>query len=1158
MSKKEEVSSQSYLIGREQEPLQAVLRHSLEGYSIKFILPVSEPCLLHWGLSKRAGGVWTKPPKHCWPEGTESFDELAIRTPFVPKGDLHSELTIHLPDPLVWCSLEFVLYFPESGVYFKNRRYDFNFPLPCIWAPTISPEEALQKFIHGEGMRKVIELDSGHELAICRVKTDNGFKVAMACNEELPLFLHWGLSGPFNTGWFLPEKKYWPKGTLGYDEKAVRTPFIEKEKLAYLDLDFPSGGVEEPEGVQFLLYQPSENLWLKHNNNDLSVSLFRKKFDAPFEDEELVLMLQTVVGEEVGRSSWTLMHRYHLACDMLDSYGTKKGALEAIFVWLRYSAIRQLDWQRHYNTKPRDLAGAQRRLTDTLARLYIENPANRQWLRLIMQTVGRGGEGGQGQQIRDEILNIMHRHHIKEVKGIFMEEWHQKLHNNTTPDDISICLAYIAYLESNGRLDVFYEVLEKNGVTKERMANYDRAIVTEPNFYADKKDGLIHDFYNYLKILKAVHGGAELEDAFHRVQGRLDGGMRSRVEGVLGCESCIPEIIHIRQDLAPRIENEKDYSALLDYLYFDIALEDTSRRMFEALGQNADYYSLLVHAIEGCELGDYPCELELCRRQWLMLLNRRNDDKIWNLEALANIERIGRIVQERAADVSGLLQPLAEFLGKHFACAEWTVKLFAEEVVRGGAGFPVSKLVTALSSKVREASGMGGWQVISPGEVTAKVLTVEALHAVQEEVYQEPVILLSTIAGGDEEPPQGAVGIVTRVAPDLVSHLSVRARNLGVVFCACFEDDIFEKLQANEGKTITFRTLPSGKAEFFEADTISADNKSASSQQFDCSGVHAREFTSWAVGAKDFTREILGGKSNNLNLLRGKVSPWIKLPASMAVPFGACEKTLGENPVIEKRLNELLELAQKQPSVYLPKMREEVLTLNEPVGFKEAFLEIYNSDERFGDCEWEFIWKAVKKVWASKWNERAFLSRRNLGLAHDKLQMAVLVQQVVRADYAFVIHTVNPLSGDKDEVFAEVVLGLGETLVGNYPGRSLGFTCRKSDLAINILTMPGKSLGLYGGGVIFRSDSNGEDLEGFAGAGLYDSYLAQDPVERELDYTDEKIMRDAGFRDDLLRKIGRIAIEVENICGSAQDIEGAVEDGEFYVVQNRPQVGNML
>ena len=155
------------------------------------------------------------------------------------------------------------------------------------------------------------------------------------------------------------------------------------------------------------------------------------------------------------------------------------------------------------------------------------------------------------------------------------------------------------------------------------------------------------------------------------------------------------------------------------------------------------------------------------------------------------------------------------------------------------------------------------------------------------------------------------------------------------------------------------------------------------------------------------------------------------------------------------------------------------------------------------------------------------LSRRARGVAHESLRMAVLIQQVVPADYAFVIHTANPLSGNCDEIYAEVVLGLGETLVGNYPGRALGFLCRKRDLQIELLSYPGKSVGLYGKGVIFRSDSNGEDLEGFAGAGLYDSVLAEEPEQRLLDYQGEKLVWDQGFRDELLRSIARAGLEVE-------------------------------
>src|ERR1039457_5273222 len=101
--------------------------------------------------------------------------------------------------------------------------------------------------------------------------------------------------------------------------------------------------------------------------------------------------------------------------------------------------------------------------------------------------------------------------------------------------------------------------------------------------------------------------------------------------------------------------------------------------------------------------------------------------------------------------------------------------------------------------------------------------------------------------------------------------------------------------------------------------------------------------------------------------------------------------------------------------------------------------------------------------------------------------MAVLIQEVVEAEYAFVLHTVNPINGHHDELYAEIVRGLGETLVGNYPGRAMSFVFAKAARRATVLAYPGKSIGLFGGGLIFRSDSNAEDLAGYAGAGLYRS-----------------------------------------------------------------------
>ena len=91
--------------------------------------------------------------------------------------------------------------------------------------------------------------------------------------------------------------------------------------------------------------------------------------------------------------------------------------------------------------------------------------------------------------------------------------------------------------------------------------------------------------------------------------------------------------------------------------------------------------------------------------------------------------------------------------------------------------------------------------------------------------------------------------------------------------------------------------------------------------------------------------------------------------------------------------------------------------------------------------------------------------------------MSVLAQPVVDADYAFVIHTVNPSSNDKTELYAEVVMGLGETLVGNFPGRALSFVVKKDvmeegDNAPHILGFPSKNvlLKIPRPTIIFRSD----------------------------------------------------------------------------------------
>nr|GFC85075.1 alpha-glucan water dikinase, chloroplastic [Tanacetum cinerariifolium] len=146
-----------------------------------------------------------------------------------------------------------------------------------------------------------------------------------------------------------------------------------------------------------------------------------------------------------------------------------------------------------------EISQAQDRLINMLQNVYRSRPQYSELLRMIMSSVGRGGDGDVGQRIRDEILVIQRKNNCK---GGMMEEWHQKLHNNTSPDDVIICQALIDYIKSDMDISVYWNTLNTNGITKERLLSYDRAIHNEPKFSRDQKEGLLRDLGHYMRTLK--------------------------------------------------------------------------------------------------------------------------------------------------------------------------------------------------------------------------------------------------------------------------------------------------------------------------------------------------------------------------------------------------------------------------------------------------------------------------------------------------------------------------------------------------------------------------------------------------------------------------------------------------------------------------------
>lgn len=84
-------------------------------------------------------------------------------------------------------------------------------------------------------------------------------------------------------------------------------------------------------------------------------------------------------------------------------------------------------------------------------------------------------------------------------------------------------------------------------------------------------------------------------------------------------------------------------------------------------------------------------------------------------------------------------------------------------------------------SLMQLSSSYNSWQIISPVEAVGYVVVVDELLSVQNEIYKKPTILVANSVKGEEEIPDGAVALITPDMPDVLSHVSVRARNGKVV-----------------------------------------------------------------------------------------------------------------------------------------------------------------------------------------------------------------------------------------------------------------------------------------------------------------------------------------------------------------------------------------
>lgn len=170
----------------------------------------------------------------------------------------------------------------------------------------------------------------------------------------------------------------------------------------------------------------------------------------------------------------------------------------------------------------------------------------------------------------------------------------------------------------------------------------------------------------------------------------------------------------------------------------------------------------------------------------------------------------------------------------------------------------------------------------------------------------------------------------------------------------------------------------------------------------------------------------------------------------------------------------------------------------------------------------EAVLEAVKRCWASLWTPRAIAYRARHGILPEHISLAVVVQELVLAEAAGVLFTVNPLTGAFDQAVINATWGLGQAIVGGLvtPDALVVEKQTGAIVAQEIATKAVMTVRTAGG-------------------------TREEPVP-----TARRTQPALAARQ--VAALVRIGARIEQLYGQPMDIEWAIQEGELFVVQARP------
>jgi phosphoenolpyruvate synthase/pyruvate phosphate dikinase len=178
----------------------------------------------------------------------------------------------------------------------------------------------------------------------------------------------------------------------------------------------------------------------------------------------------------------------------------------------------------------------------------------------------------------------------------------------------------------------------------------------------------------------------------------------------------------------------------------------------------------------------------------------------------------------------------------------------------------------------------------------------------------------------------------------------------------------------------------------------------------------------WLGDPQTFDARLVGGKAANLSRL-ARLNH--RVPDGFCLPVTLVEHVHSHDlqDEISRAISDLM--ACHNLSDFAAAVRSSATgedgNIASYAGQYESFLNVVGPED---------ILRAVQKCWDSVYSKRVLAYHDQRGQSTTKIQMGVLVHQLIKADVSAVAFSVNPINGKQDEILINASWGLGESLVG--------------------------------------------------------------------------------------------------------------------------------